>query len=78
MFRRASCELLRKGRRWVVTWRITAREWMPGLGDSRGVSTRGDPNGRTGDCLGITVLSSMLSAVLLIIGVVEQNSGPVV
>jgi len=44
----------------------------------RGVSRRGDANGTTGDCLGLTVLSSMVLAVLLMIGGVEQNPGPVV
>ena len=37
----------------------------------------GDANGTTGDCLGLTVLSSMVLAVLLIMGGVEQNPGPV-
>jgi len=32
----------------------------------------------SGDCLGLTVLSSMVLAVLLVIGGVEQNPGPVV
>jgi len=44
----------------------------------RGVSGRVDANGTTGDCLGLTVLSSMVLAVLLIIGGVEWNPGPVV
>lgn len=44
----------------------------------RGVSRRGDVNGATGNCLGLTVLSSMVLAVLLVIGGVEQNPGPVV
>ena len=39
---------------------------------------RGDANGTAGDCLGLTVLSSMVLAVLLLIGGVEQNPGPVV
>jgi hypothetical protein len=42
------------------------------------VSRRGDANGTNGDCLGLMVLSSVILAVLLIIGVVEQNPGPVV
>jgi hypothetical protein len=41
------------------------------------VSRRGDANGKTGECLGLTVLSSMVLVVLLIIGGVEQNPGPV-
>jgi len=44
----------------------------------RGVSRRGDANATSGDCLGLTVLSSMVLAVLLVIGGVEQNPGPVV
>jgi hypothetical protein len=42
------------------------------------VSRRGDANRMTGDCLGLTVLSSMILAVLLMISGNEQNSGPVV
>ena len=42
------------------------------------MSSHGDANGTTGDCLGLTVLSSMVLAVLLIIGGVEQNPGPAV
>ena len=41
----------------------------------RGVSRRGDGNGTTGDCLGLTVLSFIVLAVLLMIGGVEQNPG---
>ena len=44
----------------------------------RGVSSCGDANGTAGDCLGLTVLSSVALAVLLVIGGVEQNPGPVV
>ena len=44
----------------------------------RGVSRRGDVNGTTGDCLGLTVLSSTVLAVLLMIGGIEQNPVPVV
>jgi len=39
--RRVYCELLSKGREWVATWRTTAREWVPGLGDSLGVAWLG-------------------------------------
>jgi len=42
------------------------------------VSRRGDVNGTTGDCLGLTVLSSTVLAVLLMIGGIEYNPGPVV
>jgi len=44
----------------------------------RGVSRRGDANRTAGDCLGLMVLSSMVLTVLLVIGGVEQNPGPVV
>jgi len=42
----------------------------------RGVPRRGDVNGTTGDCLSLTVLSSMVLAVLLMIGpvVVVENT----
>jgi len=43
-----------------------------------GVSRRGDANGTSGDCLVLTELTSMVSAMLLVIGGVEQNPGPVV
>jgi len=43
-----------------------------------GVPRRGDANRTTGYCLGLTVLSSMILAVLLMISGIEQNSGPVV
>jgi len=39
----------------------------------RGGSRRGDANGTSGDCLGFTVLSSMVLAVLLVIVGVEQK-----
>jgi hypothetical protein len=38
----------------------------------------GDANGKTCEYLGLTVLSSVVLAMLLIIGGVEQNPGPVV
>jgi len=41
------------------------------------VSRRGDANGMSGDCLCLTVLSSMVLALLLVIGGVK-NPGPVV
>ena len=40
------------------------------------MSRRGDANGTTGDCLGFTVLSSTVLALLLIIGGIEQNPCP--
>jgi len=48
-FRRVCCELLSKGREWVATWRTTARGFVPGLGDSRGVA-----------CLGVVTLTERL------------------
>jgi hypothetical protein len=38
----------------------------------------GEANGMTGDYLGLTVLSSMVLAILLIISGIEQNPGPIV
>jgi hypothetical protein len=74
--------VLCKGREWVATWRTTALGLVRGLGDSRGVawrgvSRRGDAYGTAGDFLGLTVLRSMVLAVVLVIGVVEQNPGSV-
>jgi hypothetical protein len=48
---------------WYLGWEILVA-W-------RGVSRRGDANGTAGDCLGLTVLSSMVLAVLLVIVGVE-------
>jgi hypothetical protein len=44
----------------------------------RGGSRRSDANRATGDCSGLclTVLSSIVLAVLLVVGGVEQNPGP--
>ena len=42
------------------------------------MSRRGFANGRSGDCLVLTVLISMILAMLLVIGGVEQNPVPVV
>ena len=44
----------------------------------RGVLKCDAANGTTGYCLGLTVLSSMVLAVLLMITGIEQNPGPVV
>jgi hypothetical protein len=76
------CELLSKGIKrgikWVATWRTTARGLVPGPGDTRGVACLGVVTllEHPVRCLGLTVLSSMVLAVLLIIGGVEQNPGP--
>ena len=44
----------------------------------RGVGKRGDAIETSGKCLGLTMLSSLILAVLLIIGGIEQNPGPAV
>ena len=43
-----------------------------------GSPRRGDTNETTVNCLGLAVLSSMILAVLLMIGGIEQNPVPVV
>ena len=48
-FRRVCSEFLGKGRQRVVSWRTTGREWIPVLGDSRGVG-----------CLGMVTLTERL------------------
>jgi len=50
-----------------LSWRGVAK---------RGVCKHGDDIGTTGKCLGVTMLSSLILAVLLIIGGIEQNPGP--
>jgi len=47
--RRVCCELLSKGRKWVATWRTTARGLVTGLGDSSGMA-----------CLGVVTLTERL------------------
>ena len=42
----------------------------------RGVPRRVDARGTTGDCLGYVVLSSLVLALLLMIGGIGQNPGP--
>jgi hypothetical protein len=44
----------------------------------RDVLRRGDANGKSDDCLGMTVLNSMVLAVIIMIGGTEQNHGHVV
>jgi hypothetical protein len=41
---------MRNGGQWVATYRITARECVSGLGDSRGVA-----------CLGVVILTERLA-----------------
>lgn len=43
----------------------------------RGLPRHGDANQTTGHCLGLTMLNSLVIAVLLVIGGVERNPGPV-
>jgi hypothetical protein len=83
VFRRVCGKLLSKGRQWIFTCKIAALGWEPGQEDSRGVAWRGVPrrdedNGTTGDCLGLTVLSLVVLVLLLTIGGIEKNPGPVV
>jgi hypothetical protein len=61
---------------YLEVYRARVGTWA-GILSWRGVSRRGDAKGTTGDCLGLTVLSSMVLAVLLIIVGVEQNPGSV-
>jgi hypothetical protein len=42
------------------------------------VPRNGDANRTTGECLGLTVVSSMVLGVLPMLGGIEQNAGPVV
>jgi len=57
-----------------VAWRGVAWRGVAWLG----VGKRGDDIETTGKCLGLTMLSSLILAVLLIIGGIEQNPGPAV
>jgi len=60
---------------YLEAYRATVGSWA-GRFSWRGVPRRGD--GTTGDCLELAVLSSMVLVVLLMIGGIEQNPGPVV
>ena len=40
-FRRICSELLSKGRQWLISRRTTGREWVLGLGDTRGLARLG-------------------------------------
>jgi hypothetical protein len=51
---------------YLADYRTRVGAWT-GRYSWRGGSRRGDANGRSGECLGLTVLSSMVLAVLLII-----------
>ena len=62
---------------YLKDYRARVRTWA-GRFSWSGVSRRGNANGATGDCWGLTVLSSMVLAVLLIIGGVKQNPVPAV
>jgi hypothetical protein len=54
---------------WVATW--------AGRFSWRGRPRRSEANRNVGDCLVLTLPSSLVLAVLLVIGGVEQNPGPV-
>ena len=62
---------------YLEDYRATVGAW-PGEFSWLGVPRRGDANGTTGDCLELTVLSSMVFTDLITIGGIEQNPGPVV
>ena len=49
-----------------------------GIFSWRGLSRRGEANGTAGDCLGLTVLISVVLVVLLMIGGIEKNLCPIV
>jgi len=61
---------LYESRLWVGTW--------TGKFLCSGVSRRGETNGTTHDCLGLTVLISVDLTLLLMIGGTENNPGAVV
>ena len=52
-----------------ISWYGVPRRGVP----SRGVPRRGNDNGTSGDCLGLTVLNS-----IILFYETEQNSGPAV
>jgi hypothetical protein len=58
----------------VGTW--SGRLMWRGAATKRGAAKCSDDIGAKGKCLGLTLLSSMILAVLLIIGGIEQNPGP--
>jgi hypothetical protein len=61
---------------YLEDYRARVGSWA-GRSAWRGVGKRGDANGTAGECLCFTVLNCMILAVLLIIGGIEQNPGPV-
>jgi hypothetical protein len=58
-------------------YRARVGTWA-GRFSGRCVPRRGDANRTTGGCLGLTVLCSMVLAVLLLISGIKHNPGPVV
>ena len=58
----------------VGTW--SGRLAWRGVAAKRGAAKCGDDIGAKRKCLELTLLSSMILAVLLIIGGIEQNPGP--
>jgi hypothetical protein len=61
-----------------VAWRGVAWRGVAWRGVAwRVVSKLSDAIGTTGECLGFTMVSSMILVVLLIIGGIEQNPGPI-
>ena len=67
---------------YLEDYRARVGSWAGGLywrGETkRGVGTRGEVNETIGTGLGLTMLSSIILALLLIIGGIEQNPGPAV
>jgi hypothetical protein len=62
---------------YLKDYRASVSTWA-GTVSWHGVPRRGDANRRTGDFLGLTVLSSMVLAILLMMHGIKQNPGPVV
>ena len=61
---------------YLEDYRAMVGSWAGGV-SWRGVPRRGDADGKTDEHLALTVLSSAVLAMLLIIGGVDQNPGPV-
>jgi len=59
---------------YLEEYRARVSIWA-GRFSGRGVLRRGDAKGTTSDCLKLTVLGTMVLAVLLMIGGIEQNPG---
>ena len=58
----------------IVNWGNSGQEWVPEL-SWLVVPKIGDFKQTTGECLGLSLLRSMILALLQIIGEIEQNTG---